>query len=460
MKKFFALIFVLCLSLICLGCGGETPDPDPDPNPNQPEQPEVVTYKVEFLVDGNVVDTQEVEKGKAATKPADPVKDGYTFKGWDKDFSNITADLKVNAEFEKIIVKYTVKFLVDGKVVETQEVEEGKAATKPADPKKDGFVFKGWDKEYNNITADLEVNAVFEEDKVYHTVEFLVDGAVYATVQVEDGKAAELPEQPTKEGEYFAGWLKDTSCVTSDMSVRAKFVEVNLEAKTVMGLQQIGKAPFTMFWVGSGIDSNADLYNKHIFVSEGVAGNLWWYQICISNINGQLTVVEVSPRGQTATTKVCDWSIVCYPDSLAAVLSATGVQVGDVIEFTKQPGSFGEKTECDELFRVKRPGEITQYLLDSDTAHTVVALHKIGKYFESLGEKVSVDKIELTTLEDGSDGTNPTDAVITWTSSNPEIVATDGTINLPDEETEVTLTAVATYGTSTYKQTFTIKVGK
>ena len=108
MKKFFALVFVLCFSLIYFGCGGgETPEvPE---KPDEPQTPEVVTYKVEFLVDGNVVDTQEVEKGKAATKPTDPKKDGYTFKGWDKDYSNITGDLKVNAEFEKIIVKYTVK---------------------------------------------------------------------------------------------------------------------------------------------------------------------------------------------------------------------------------------------------------------------------------------------------------------------------------------------------------------
>ena len=428
--------------------------------PDEPQTPEVVTYKVEFLVDGNVVDTQEVEKGKAATKPTDPKKDGYTFKGWDKDYSNITGDLKVNAEFEKIIVKYTVKFLVDGKAVDTQEVEEGKAATKPADPKKDGFVFKGWDKEFNNITADLEVNAVFEEDKVYHTVEFLVDGAVYATVKVEHGKAAELPEQPTKEGEYFAGWLKDTSCVESDMSVRAKFVEVNLEAKTVMGLQQVGKAPITMFWQGSGIDSNADYYNNYIFMSEGIVGNLYWYQIAINEVNGQLVVVEVSPRGQTAATKACDYSIVCYPDKFANVLAATGVQVGDVIEFSKHPTAFTEKTTCDEFFRVKRQGEITQYLLDSDVSHTVVALHKIGLYLKGLGEKISVDKIDLITVEEGNDGTNATDATIVWTSSNPDIVATDGTINLPDVETEVTLTAVATYGTSTYKQTFTIKVGK
>ena len=49
----------------------------------------------------NVISTQTVEKGKAATAPKDPVREGYTFKGWDKDFSKITSDLTVSAVWKK-----------------------------------------------------------------------------------------------------------------------------------------------------------------------------------------------------------------------------------------------------------------------------------------------------------------------------------------------------------------------
>lgn len=66
------------------------------------ETAKVTTYKVVFKDGmGNTLKTQKVEKGKAATAPSQPVRDGYTFGGWDKDFSKVTADLTVNAKWTK-----------------------------------------------------------------------------------------------------------------------------------------------------------------------------------------------------------------------------------------------------------------------------------------------------------------------------------------------------------------------
>ena len=76
--------------------GGVTPEPKPE------------TFTVTFKADGKVVETQTVEEGKVATKPAtDPVKDGYTFVAWqldgkDFDFSTkVTSDLELVAKFQK-----------------------------------------------------------------------------------------------------------------------------------------------------------------------------------------------------------------------------------------------------------------------------------------------------------------------------------------------------------------------
>jgi len=48
--------------------------------------------------------TQTVDYDTAVTAPADPSREGYTFSGWDKEFSNVTEDLTVTEQYEIIHV--------------------------------------------------------------------------------------------------------------------------------------------------------------------------------------------------------------------------------------------------------------------------------------------------------------------------------------------------------------------
>ena len=123
-------------------------------------QPEMHTVTFKDW-NGTVLKTQEVQYGGDAEAPADPTRVGYTFTGWDKEFTNITADLVVTAQYE--INTYTVTFKDwDGTVLKTQEVQYGGDAEAPADPTRVGYTFTGWDKAFTNITADLVVTAQYE----------------------------------------------------------------------------------------------------------------------------------------------------------------------------------------------------------------------------------------------------------------------------------------------------------
>ena len=123
-------------------------------------QPEMHTVTFKDW-DGTVLKTQEVQHGGDAEAPADPTRVGYTFTGWDKEFTNITADLVVTAQYE--INTYTVTFKDwDGTVLKTQEVQYGGDAEAPAEPTRTGYTFTGWDKAFTNIMADLVVTAQYE----------------------------------------------------------------------------------------------------------------------------------------------------------------------------------------------------------------------------------------------------------------------------------------------------------
>ena len=49
--------------------------------------------------DGAVLKTEQIYKGDAATAPDTPTRYGYIFTGWDKDFSNVTSDMTVIAQY-------------------------------------------------------------------------------------------------------------------------------------------------------------------------------------------------------------------------------------------------------------------------------------------------------------------------------------------------------------------------
>lgn len=52
----------------------------------------------------------------------------------------------------------------DGTILKSEQVEEGHAATAPADPTRDGYIFTGWDTDFSNVTANLVITAMYEED--------------------------------------------------------------------------------------------------------------------------------------------------------------------------------------------------------------------------------------------------------------------------------------------------------
>ena len=172
---------------------------------------------------GTVLKTQQVEHGKAATAPANPTRTGYTFTGWDKAFTNVTADLVVTAQYSANT--YTVTFKDwNGTVLKTQQVQYGGAATAPANPTRTGYTFTGWDKAFTNVTANLVVTAQYSANT--YTVTFKDwNGTVLKTQQVQYGGAATAPANPTRTGYTFTGWDKAFTNVTADLVVTAQYVQ-------------------------------------------------------------------------------------------------------------------------------------------------------------------------------------------------------------------------------------------
>ena len=195
------------------------------------------TYTVSFVVDGKTVQTEELEYGVLPVYKSDtPVKDeNYEFIGWDKEISEVTKDTIYTAVFKKITEKYTVSFMIDNNLIQTEELEYGVLPVYKGDaPEKDAtkeysYEFIGWDKEISEVTCDVVYKALFKEIKNKYTITFVVDGK---TVQTEELEYGVLPtykgDTPTKDEEgkiyIFAGWDPEIENVTDDKTYTAVFI--------------------------------------------------------------------------------------------------------------------------------------------------------------------------------------------------------------------------------------------
>ena len=186
-------------------------------------------FTVSFITmtDENIT-AQTIEANGKAVKPADPTREGYVFEGWKTasgkfDFSSeITANVVLSATWSKI---HTVTFMADGKVVSTQKVKDGDPAVAPKNsdvPTVTGKEFTGWLGDFDTITADTVIEAIYEP--IQYLVAFIVDGNQYGdTVEVLYGEDAQMPADPEKPGYTFTGWDAEAKNVTSNLTLTAEF---------------------------------------------------------------------------------------------------------------------------------------------------------------------------------------------------------------------------------------------
>ena len=171
---------------------------------------ELMTYTATFYVDGVVHATVQAKVGEQIVAPKDPAKEGYIFKGWDKEVGKMgVEDITFTAQFEKASgIAYTVEVYtmdVNGNygAAETKTLYGTTDAEVTADTTAaEGFTF---DESAANVVSGKVAADGSLVLKVYfarNQYKLTVDGA---ESMVYYGAAISVAE-PTKEHETFEGW--------------------------------------------------------------------------------------------------------------------------------------------------------------------------------------------------------------------------------------------------------------
>ena len=230
------LLIALCVSLFLLAAcdkgGNDTPDPKPGDQTKTDYGIDNVYFMTEgddeylFTITGNAFMLSGLNGDQSGTFTYENGVLTLKFKEGDSATASAAIEdgvltLTYNGSTYRMLQrsKFTVAYDVDGgSAVASQQVLNGEYATKPQDPKKDGYAFIGWytDQDYTSafvfdsvaIRKDTTVYARFEQltGKSEYTATLVGGDGNYAPVKTVNGVLYNLPTPAAKDGAAFIGW--------------------------------------------------------------------------------------------------------------------------------------------------------------------------------------------------------------------------------------------------------------
>ncbi len=259
-------------------------------------------YTITFNPDNGtdpLVITQDF--GSSITAPANPVKEGYTFTGWDKAIPETMPAENLTITAQWTINQYTITFNSDNgneAIILTQDF--GSSITAPENPLKTGYSFSSWDRaipktmpaENLTITAQWTINQ--------YTITFNPDNGNEAIILTQDfGSSITAPANPVKEGCSFSGWDKaiPKTMPAENLTITAQWTPLfsvtlvlNLENADVTVTQEgltftatPGAAgDYTYEWYFNGV-KQASQENTFTLNAEGLTAG--YYELIVSAIS-------------------------------------------------------------------------------------------------------------------------------------------------------------------------------
>ena len=112
--------------------------------------------------DGSLIARCYIEEGASAIAPANPTREGYTFIGWDKEFSNVTEDLVVTALYEEAGHNMTYTLLFQNGIDESEITHESITFMLPVAPSITGFTFLKWVVVGGDLVNTITIQAVYQ----------------------------------------------------------------------------------------------------------------------------------------------------------------------------------------------------------------------------------------------------------------------------------------------------------
>ncbi|HPB17750.1 MAG TPA: InlB B-repeat-containing protein, partial [Clostridia bacterium] len=152
-----------------------------------------------------------IDYNSVIIEPTDPVKEGYTFAGWNPDVPVTMPASNVALTAQWIVNQYTIMFnSAGGSAVSALTQNYATAITAPAAPTMEGYTFMGWTPVLPSAMPANNMTLTATWSLNYYIVSFITYTTPIPSVGVNHGEKVSAPVTPIREGYYFAGWYSDS----------------------------------------------------------------------------------------------------------------------------------------------------------------------------------------------------------------------------------------------------------
>lgn len=179
-------------------------------------------FSINFVVRGDIVHTALIEAGAPIVPPVLPADPSYRFEEWE-DLPEVMPAKNIDVHARVRVLRYRLRFSLDGKVIYTMNLREGTGISCPAVSRREGYTFSGWQDVPKRMPPhDCLIIGTYIRN--VHTITYLIDEAVLYTAEVPYGEMVPVPKAPDRVGETFIGWdLEVTHMPDRDLVIRGSY---------------------------------------------------------------------------------------------------------------------------------------------------------------------------------------------------------------------------------------------
>ncbi len=405
-----------------------------------PPEPEAVYYSVVFLgFDGIYISHEVVKEGESATEPQVPEVEGFTFIGWNVDFSAVGSDLVVRALFKKNPVieeepipevkNYVVVFVdYDGRYLSSQIVKEGESAIIPENPSRTGYEFVCWDSDIENVYSDMTARAVYEKIPAppesipsSGTLKIDITGGIGFSISIDGGFArpqgtsyrnSSVPigvevivTASSVSGEDFVGWINPVTGVIVSSQTSFSFVTSGNDSYTAVFKTPIWNFSMVMFKNDKVAGGNGRILDMQYYSTMD--------EICFPEDPTQVgfefagwsmtqeEIIESIANNQDVTV-LAKWTKAIVPVQVTVIGgSGSGIyNANNMVTVVADSAMEGEKFAywIDERGNIKSYSETYEFFPAADT--TVYAVFVTEEEIVDHQVLVSVDHIDTSSIAD------------------------------------------------------------